>query len=64
MLKNTKKKIRDDLKLAIKANGGIEHRKDWCKCDPEVGHYPCEYCAIYKALDHFRRLLNIGIEDM
>jgi hypothetical protein len=51
--------IRSDLELAILANGGFEFREDWCRCDPEVGYYPCEYCAIFRALTHFQKLLNI-----
>jgi len=58
-LKDLYQRIRDDLDLAIRANGGPKHRQEWCQCEPEVGHYPCEYCAIFNALDHFKRLLNI-----
>lgn len=58
-LEDLYQKIRDDLDLAIRANGGIEWMENWCQCDPAVGHYPCEYCAIFRALEHFRKLLNI-----
>ena len=55
------KDIRKDLDLAIRANGGTSWRKDWCQCEPEVGHYPCEYCAIHRALDHFKQLLKLEV---
>ena len=62
MERDYSEKIRNDLKMAINANGGEKHRNDWCQCDASVGFYPCEYCAIWVALDNFRKLLNIKVE--
>ena len=47
-----------DVELAQLANGGAEHRQDWCKCDASVGMVPCEYCAIFDALRRTRKYLE------
>lgn len=39
------------VELAIIANGGGAHKKEMCGCDPSVGMSPCEYCAIWNALN-------------
>jgi len=51
-------RTKEIIKLAILANGGDTHKKDWCKCDPEVGYSPCEYCAIFNGLNEARTLLS------
>ena len=56
--------IRKDLDLAIRANGGNQWSQQWCTCEPSVGNCPCEYCAIYRALDHFGKLLNIDNSEV
>lgn len=44
------REIEKILDLAILANGGEKHRKEWCQCDSSVGYVPCEYCAIFNGL--------------
>jgi hypothetical protein len=39
------------VELAIIANGGGAHKKEMCRCDASVGMTPCEYCAIWDALN-------------
>jgi hypothetical protein len=39
------------VELAILANGGGAHKKEMCCCDASVGMTPCEYCAIWDALN-------------
>lgn len=46
------------VELAILANGGFAHHKEWCECDPSVGACPCRYCAIHGALDKTFLLLT------
>lgn len=53
-----KEKILEKIDLAFHAIGSYESsdivkvawRRKHCRCDPDVGHEPCEYCAIYDAL--------------
>ena len=47
----------DKIELATLANGGEKHRKEWCRCDPDVGAEPCEYCAIFDGLNYARKAL-------
>ena len=42
--------VKEQIELAILANGGEKWRNDWCECDPDVGASPCRYCAIFNAL--------------
>ena len=46
------------IELAILANGGDKHIKEWCTCDPDVGMSPCQYCAIFSGLMYARELLK------
>lgn len=42
-----------DVELALRAvnNGsGTDFRMELCRCDPEVGCVPCQYCAEYDVL--------------
>lgn len=48
----------DKIELAILANGGEKHLKNWCQCDADVGAVLCEYCAIYNGLMYARELLR------
>lgn len=48
----------DKIELAILANGGEKHLKNWCQCDADVGAVLCEYCAIYNGLMYARELLE------
>jgi hypothetical protein len=44
---------KDDVELALLAcnNGsGTDFRMEMCRCDPEVGCVPCQYCAEYDVL--------------
>lgn len=45
-----------DLEMAQLANGGAEHKTEWCQCDPDVGACPCQYCAIH---DGLRRAVSL-----
>jgi hypothetical protein len=49
---------RKKIELAISANGGDIHRKNWCQCDPTVGYSPCEYCAVFNGLNEGKKLLS------
>lgn len=51
-------KMKEIIELAILANGGENWRKDWCQCDPSVGHTSCEYCAIFNGLNKAKLLLS------
>ena len=54
-------KLLSKIDLAILANGGENWRVDWCRCDPDVGFSPCEYCAVYTALKETKEFIsNIG----
>jgi hypothetical protein len=45
---------------ALHQTGGGDYREshpEYCQCDHDVGHVPCEYCALFdalKALDQLR----------
>lgn len=50
-------KTKERIELAILANGGDVHLKEWCTCDPEVNFF-CQYCAIFNGLNEARILLS------
>jgi hypothetical protein len=49
---------KETIELGILANnrGSKESKKEFCWCDPEVGVFICEYCAIDSALNTAMRL--------
>lgn len=49
--------IKKIIELAILANGGDTHRKNWCQCDLSVNYF-CEYCAIFNGLSEARTFLS------
>jgi hypothetical protein len=49
---------KDDVNLAMLANGGVEFQQDYCNCDSSVGMSPCQYCAIHDVL----RRVNNAVE--
>lgn len=48
MAEDTSRK--EAAELALLAFGGERWREEFCRCDPEVGMSPCQYCAIHGAL--------------
>jgi len=52
-------RLLDAIDLAIRANngGGLEFRKEYCRCDASVGMVPCEYCAVDSALRQCQRFV-------
>jgi len=52
------KRIKEQIDLAILANGGEYHQKVHCQCDPEVGFVPCEYCAVFNGLNSAKDLIS------
>jgi len=60
---STLKKIllarKDSIELAILANGGAEHKKEWCECDPECNNCPCQYCAIHEGLKNILKVIDM-----
>jgi hypothetical protein len=50
------------IELGILANGGDWHHKNWCQCDSSVGYAPCEYCAIFNALNRAREVYQLYME--
>ncbi len=54
-------KLIEKINLAITANGGEDHRADWCQCDPSVGLAPGAYCAIWIALSAVKHYLEKDI---
>lgn len=44
------------IALGFIANGGRAFRRDICRCDPDVGAVPCEYCATHMALEEAEAL--------
>lgn len=41
----------ETIKTAFYANCGPEWNIKNCRCDPDVGFQPCEYCATHRALE-------------
>lgn len=50
----------DAIDLAQRANGGVEWKESFCRCDPDVGAVPCEYCAIHFALAIAHKAFSVG----
>ena len=48
-----------DVDLAIRAFGGDTWNQAACRCEPEVGNYPCEYCALHQGLTSARKALSV-----
>lgn len=51
---------KEDIELALAANGGLDFREDYCHCDPSVGQSPCQYCAIDSVLRRVLRAVEAG----
>ena len=59
---------KETIELGLLANnrGGMEYKKQFCGCDPDVGVFVCEYCAIdaglragLRAIEREKKLMEI-----